>query len=139
MVLSNIANLFGVEPIEVRDWMRAVYIDGGDWVMGPNVFGMGLWSDGGKMATKPYVSGGAYVNRMSDYCRGCRFDPRNRAGDDACPLTTLYWDFLDRNRPVLESNHRVARQYATLDRLSDLDAVRNRAEDVIEAISRGEL
>jgi deoxyribodipyrimidine photolyase-related protein len=139
MVLSNIANLVGISPTEVRDWMRAMYIDGGDWVMGPNVFGMGLWADGGRMATKPYVSGGAYVNRMSDHCGDCRFNPRKRVGDDACPLTTLYWDFLDRNRPVLEDNHRVARQYATLDRLSDLEEVRERATTVIDALMGGRL
>ena len=91
------------------------------------------------MATKPYVSGGAYVNRMSDYCGECRFNPRKRVGDDACPLTTLYWEFLDRNRSVLEGNHRVARQYATLDRLKDLDEVKQRAEFVIEEISAGRM
>ena len=139
MILSNIANLIGVDPIEVRDWMRTVYVDGGDWVMGPNVMGMGLWADGGRMATKPYVSGGAYVNRMSDYCGDCRFKPRERVGDDACPLTTLYWDFLDRNRPILEKNHRMARQYGTLDRLPDIEDVRRRAAEVIEAISSGRM
>lgn len=139
MILSNVANLIGVDPIEVRDWMRTVYVDGGDWVMGPNVMGMGLWADGGRMATKPYVSGGAYVNRMSDYCGDCRFKPRERVGEDACPLTTLYWDFLDRNRSILSSNHRMARQYGTLDRLSDIEEVRRRAAEVIEEISSGRM
>jgi deoxyribodipyrimidine photolyase-related protein len=139
MVLSNISNLVGVDPVEVRDWMREMYIDGGDWVMGPNVFGMGLWSDGGRMATKPYVSGGAYINRMSNHCKGCRFDPRQRVGDDACPLTTLYWDFLDRNRSVLGDNHRMSRQYGMLDRLSDMDGVRARAVEVLDRMLDGRL
>ncbi len=139
MVLSNFANLVGVDPRLVRDWMRERYVDGGEWVMGPNVMGMAMWADGGRMATKPYVSGGAYVNRMSDYCASCRFDPTRRIGEDACPFTTLYWDFLDRHREHLAGNARMARQYATLDRLSDLPEVRRRARDVIAAVLDGEL
>ena len=139
MVLSNFANLYGIEPARVRDWMRAWYVDGADWVMGPNVMGMGLWADGGRMATKPYVSGGAYINRMSDYCGGCRFNPAKRTGDDACPFTTLYWDFLDRHRELLQPNGRMARQYHALDRLTDLGAVRSRAAEVIAAIAEGRM
>ncbi len=139
MVLSNLANLAGVDPVEVRRWMRYRFVDGANWVMGPNVMGMGLWSDGGRMATKPYVSGGAYLNRMSDHCGQCDFDPRRRVGDTACPFTTLYWDFLDRHRGLLATNHRMARQYATLDRLTDLEDVRSRAAEVIEALEAGTL
>ncbi|MBT8198080.1 MAG: cryptochrome/photolyase family protein [Acidimicrobiia bacterium] len=139
MVLANVANLFGIEPGAVHDWMRQRFVDAANWVMGPNVMGMGMWADGGLMSTKPYVSGGAYINRMSDYCRGCRFDPKKRVGDDACPFTTLYWDFLDRHREVLGTNHRVARQYATLDRLSDLEELRERAALVIGRFGDGEL
>ena len=139
MVLSNIANLIGVEPQAVHDWMRERYVDGTNWVMGPNVYGMGMWADGGAMSTKPYVSGGAYINRMSNYCGDCRFDPRKRTGEEACPFTTLYWDFLDRHRDVLGGNHRVARQYGTLDRLGDLDDVRRRARVVIERFVAGDL
>ena len=139
MILSNIANLIGMDPAAVRDWMRERYVDGTNWVMGPNVMGMGMWADGGRMATKPYVSGGAYINRMSNYCGDCRFDPKKRVGDDACPFTTLYWDFLDRHRDTLAGNHRVSRQYGTLDRLSDLDELKERAADVIAAFEAGEL
>ncbi len=137
MVLANIANLHGIDPSLVRDWMRNNFVDGADWVMGPNVMGMGMWADGGRMSTKPYVSGGAYINRMSDYCKDCRFDPKKRTGPDACPFTTLYWDFLDRNRSVLASNHRMARQFSTLDRLSDIDEVRARAAEVRAGIAAG--
>ncbi len=139
MVLANFANLYGIQPALVRDWMRSNYVDGGAWVMGPNVMGMGLWADGGRMSTKPYVSGGAYINRMSNYCKGCRFSPSKRTSDDACPFTTLYWDFLDRHRERLKSNPRVARQYSTLDRLKDLDEVKSRAEYVTRAIRNGRL
>ena len=139
MILSNIANLMGVDPTAVHDWMRERYVDGTNWVMGPNVYGMGMWADGGGMSTKPYVSGGAYINRMSNYCGDCRFNPKNRVGDDACPFTTLYWDFLDRHRDVLGDNHRVARQYGTLDRLKDLDELKDRAQAVIERFIAGDL
>jgi deoxyribodipyrimidine photolyase-related protein len=139
MVLANFANLYGIEPGRVRDWMREKYIDGAEWVMGPNVMGMAMWADGGGMSTKPYVSGGAYINRMSDYCGECRFDPRSRTGEDACPFTTLYWDFLDRHRDLLARNPRMARQYHTLDDLSDLDEVRSRADEVRRAVAAGQL
>jgi len=139
MILSNFANLYGIRPQTVRRWMRERYIDGADWVMGPNVLGMAMWSDGGRMATKPYVSGGAYVKRMSDYCSGCRFDPGRRSGEQACPFTTLYWDFLDRHRDTLAGNFRMARQYHTLDRLKDLEAVRRRARTVVRKLRAGEL
>lgn len=139
MILSNFANLFGMEPTVVKDWMRERYIDGAEWVMGPNVMGMGLWADGGQMSTKPYISGGAYIDRMSNYCGDCRFDPSKRIGEDACPFTSLYWDFMARHRDELEDNARMARQYANLDRLSDVEEVRERAREVIAAVSDGRL
>jgi deoxyribodipyrimidine photolyase-related protein len=139
MVLANLGTLMGLDPAAVRDWMRERFVDGADWVMGPNVMGMGMFADGGRMSTKPYVSGGAYINRMSDYCGDCRFDPRSRVGDDACPLTTLYWDFLDRHRDRLAGNHRMARQYATLARLGDLDGVGRRASEIVDAHLEGSI
>ncbi len=139
MVLSNLSNLYGIHPRRVMQWMWDTYIDGAEWVMVPNVMGMGLWADGGRMATKPYVSGGAYINRMSDYCGGCRYDPRQRVGDDACPFTTLYWDFLARHQNRLRDNNRMARPLANMERLSDLDAVRNRAETVIRGLREGRI
>jgi deoxyribodipyrimidine photolyase-related protein len=139
MILSNLANLFGADPRAVMDWMGDQYIDGAEWVMVPNVMGMALWADGGRMATKPYISGGAYVNRMSDYCGDCPYDHRKRVGDDACPFTTLYWDFLARHRDLLRGNHRMARPLANLDRLADLDDVRVRADEVIRGLADGDI
>jgi deoxyribodipyrimidine photolyase-related protein len=101
------------------------------------VIGMGMYADGGKTATKPYAAGGAYLNRMSDHCRSCRYDPSARTGERACPYTTLYWDFLARHRATLERNPRIARQEHNLDRLSDLPAVRARARTVRAGLAAG--
>lgn len=137
MVLSNLSNLVGVEPHAVMAWMLDRYIDGAEWVMVPNVMGMGLWADGGRMASKPYISGGAYIDRMSDFCGSCPYDPRKRTEEDACPFTTLYWDFLARHEERLRGNHRLARPLASMRRLGDLPAVRVRAGAVIRGIGDG--
>ena len=139
MVLGNLALIAGVSPQAMTDWMWATFVDGAEWVMVPNVIGMALHADGGQMATKPYAAGGAYINRMSDYCRGCRYDPKQRAGPEACPFTSLYWDFLARNEDRLLTNHRVARQLAAMRNLADLPAVRARAGEVLAALDDGDL
>jgi len=140
MVLANLATLAGVRPDAMTDWMHGSFIDAYEWVMVPNVIGMGTFADGGEVATKPYVSGGAYIDRMSlDYCTPCRYDRTKRTGDDACPFTTLYWDFLDRNRAMLASNHRIGRAYASLDRLADIEEVRARATQVRAMLADGTL
>jgi deoxyribodipyrimidine photolyase-related protein len=137
MVLGNLALTAGVDPQAMTQWMWATFVDGAEWVMLPNVVGMALHADGGMMATKPYAAGGAYVNRMSDHCKGCRYNPKKRVGDDACPLTTLYWDFLARNEDALRSNHRMGQQLAGMRRLADLDAVRERAVEVRTGLAAG--
>jgi (6-4)DNA photolyase len=139
MVFGNLALTAGVDPAAMTQWMWSSFVDGAEWVMLPNVIGMALHADGGRMATKPYASGGAYLNRMSDSCRGCRFDPKQRTGDDACPFTTLYWDFLARHADRFAGNHRMARQLAAMRRLDDLPAVRERAVRVLRALDAGEL
>jgi deoxyribodipyrimidine photolyase-related protein len=139
MVLANLATSAGVDPRAFTDWMHGAFIDAYEWVMVPNVLGMGTFADGGRMSTKPYVSGGAYLDRMSDHCAGCRFDPKQRTGEDACPFTTLYWDVLDRNRDRLAGNHRLNRPYATLGKLRDLEEVRARATEVRRRLADGQL
>ena len=139
MVLSNLALITGTSPQEFLDWMRRAFIDAADWVMVPNVIGMSLHADGGKLATKPYASGGSYISKMSDYCKNCVFDPKKRVGEDACPFTTLYWDFLARHRDRFAKNHRMAQQLAGINRLSDLPQLQERAAEVLELLSRGEL
>lgn len=139
MVLSNLALLTGVNPQEFLDWMRETFIDAADWVMVPNVIGMGVHADGGRLMTKPYAAGGAYISRMSNYCTSCTYNPKNRIGDDACPFTTLYWDFLDRNREAFSKNHRMAQQLRGIDRLKDMAEVRTRAREVIDGLQAGKI
>jgi len=139
MILGNLGLLTGTRPAELVEWMSASFVDAAEWVMLPNVLGMALYADGGQMATKPYAAGGNYINRMSDYCKDCRFDPKRRTGQDACPFTTLYWDFLDRNQEYLAENPRMARQLAAARRLVDMDAVKERARALLEALDRGEV
>ncbi|QHC71353.1 cryptochrome/photolyase family protein [Rathayibacter sp. VKM Ac-2801] len=123
MVLGNWGLQRGWDPAELNDWFVDVFVDGTEWVMPANVIGMSQHADGGVVATKPYASGGAYINRMSDYCGGCRFDPKVRLGENACPVTAGYWAFLDRAEPVLRGNHRMAQPLAGLRRLADREAV----------------
>jgi deoxyribodipyrimidine photolyase-related protein len=123
MVLSNYAMQRGWDPAQVTAWFHEAFVDGYDWVMVPNVVGMSQHADGGLMATKPYASGGAYVDRMSDYCKGCRYDPKQRLGEKACPFTAGYWAFLDRVAPQLQGNHRMAQPLAGLARLKDREQV----------------
>jgi deoxyribodipyrimidine photolyase-related protein len=139
MLLGNLGLLAGVEPTAMVDWMWASFVDGAEWVMLPNVIGMALHADGGRMMTKPYAAGGAYVDRMGDYCRGCPYDPKRRTGDDACPFTTLYWAFLDRHRARFAGNHRLRVPLSSLDRLGDLPAVRTRAAEVLARLDAGTL
>jgi deoxyribodipyrimidine photolyase-related protein len=139
MVLSNLALITGSNPQEFLDWMRENFVDASEWVMVPNVIGMGLHADGGAMMTKPYAAGGAYISRMSTYCKGCAYNPKLRVGDTACPFTTLYWDFLDRHREDFAKNHRMSQQLFGIKRLSDLPELKERAVEVLQGLDRGEI
>ena len=139
MVLSNLALITGSNPQEFLDWMRENFVDASEWVMVTNVIGMGLYADGGAMMTKPYAAGGAYISRMSTYCKGCTYNPKLRVGETACPFTTLYWDFLDRHREDFTKNHRMSQQLFGINRLSDLPQLKERAAEVLEGLDRGEI
>jgi deoxyribodipyrimidine photolyase-related protein len=117
MVTGLYALLLGVDPKAVHRWYLAVYVDAVEWVELPNTLGMALYADGGVMASKPYAATGRYIDRMSNYCKGCRFDPAVASGENACPFTTLYWDFLLRHRPRLSKNTRMALQLKNVDRI----------------------
>jgi deoxyribodipyrimidine photolyase-related protein len=123
MVLGNYALQRGWNPSEVSDWFHRCFVDGYEWVMAANVIGMSQYADGGSITTKPYVAGGAYINRMSDFCRGCVYRPTARTGDEACPYTAGYWWFLVRNEERLSGNWRLAPQLRNLHRIADLDDV----------------
>ena len=119
MVTGNFALLAGIDPKQVEDWYLLVYADAFEWVELPNTHGMALFADGGVMASKPYAASGADINRMSDYCSGCGYDPDVKTGAKACPFNILYWDFLMRNQDVLKSNPRLAMPYRTLAKMDE--------------------
>lgn len=120
MVIGLYSLLRGVNPMEIKNWFLASYVDAVDWVTTPNVLGMSQFADGGVMASKPYSATGAYINRMSNYCKGCRYNPKESTGPNACPFTTLYWDFLDRHRERLASNRRMSLQIKNLTNLTEV-------------------
>jgi len=138
MILSNFATLAGVEPAALDRWFHAAYVDAFDWVTTPNVVGMGTFGTDA-VSTKPYVSSANYVDRMSDYCGDCAYDPDATTGEQACPFNALYWDFLDRHEERLRSNHRMGLVYSHLDRKDDeeLAAIRERAATLRERLRAG--
>ncbi len=117
MVLGNFALLAGVAPAAVNEWYLIVYADAYEWVELPNVSGMILFADGGYLASKPYAASGAYINKMSDYCKGCRYSVAKKSGPDACPFNYLYWDFFIRNHAALSKNPRIGMAYRTLEKM----------------------
>jgi deoxyribodipyrimidine photolyase-related protein len=119
MILGNFALLAGIDPAAVNAWYLAVYADAYEWVEMPNVSGMTLYADGGDLASKPYAASGAYISRMSDYCKGCRYKVKEKLGKDACPFNYLYWDFLIRNADHLSGNPRMGMPYRNLARMDD--------------------
>ncbi|MFN4263707.1 MAG: cryptochrome/photolyase family protein [Thioalkalivibrionaceae bacterium] len=140
MVLGLFAQLVGVRPREISDWFLAVYVDAVEWVEIPNVIGMSQYADGGRMASKPYVATGKYIQRMSNYCTDCRYNPSESSGADACPFTTLYWDFLARHAERFARHPRTALQWKNLARIepSRLDTIRRHARDIRHRLRAGE-
>lgn len=129
MILSNFALIAGYSPQQVEDWFHAAFIDAYDWVMQTNVIGMGLFADGGLLASKPYASSANYVNKMSDYCQGCRYNPKARTGEDACPFNFFYWNFLHCHRDKLQHQGRMSFILKNLDKMStdEIEAIQHQA------------
>jgi deoxyribodipyrimidine photolyase-related protein len=135
MVLANYGLLAGLDPQALTAWFHHMFIDGFDWVMQTNVIGMGLFADGGRLASKPYAASGAYIQRMSTYCSGCGYDPKQRTGPQACPFNVLYWDFLARHRQRFAGHPRMAlvmQQLAKRDP-AELEQIRRQAQAHREA------
>ncbi|HEX4165053.1 MAG TPA: cryptochrome/photolyase family protein [Bryobacteraceae bacterium] len=139
MVTGLFALLFGVDPVEVHKWYLAIYWDAVEWVEMPNTTGMSQFADGGLMGSKPYAASGKYINRMSNYCEGCRYRPDESVGENACPLTTLYWDFLLRHENLLRGNGRMLMQVRNLARLDaeKKHAIRQRADQIRKNLPKG--
>lgn len=136
MVLGNFAMLAGVRPQEVADWFLVAYVDAYEWVELPNVIGMSQHADGGRLATKPYTGGGAYINRMSDHFVRCSYDVKKKTGPDACPFNALYWDLLARHEHRFRRNRRMVKMYANWARKSPAgqDAYRTSAGAFLDAL-----
>ncbi len=137
MVQCNFATLLGVEPAALSRWYWSAFTDAYEWVELPNVAGMGTWGDGGQLASKPYVSSGAYIKRMSNYCTGCRYDVSKRSGDEACPMNFLYWDFLDRHRARFGRHPRMRMMLTHVDAMpaSELVTIRRQAAAFRESLA----
>jgi len=134
MILGNFALLSEVNPDELDEWFLGIYMDAVQWVQLPNTRGMSQYADGGLIATKPYVSAASYVNRMSDYCKGCHYDHNAKTGDKSCPFNSLYWNFLIQKRPLLNDNNRMKMMFSLLDKKSpnEVEFIQDRARDIIQ-------
>ena len=139
MVTGNFALLAGVDPHQVHEWYLAVYADAFEWVEAPNTIGMSQFADGGVVGSKPYISSGAYINKMSDYCGQCAYKVKDREGDMACPFNSLYWHFLVRNDQQFRKNPRMAQMYRVWDKMADdrKDATLERAETLLDRLKSG--
>ena len=141
MVTGNFALIAGLDVKQVQEWYLAVYSDAFEWVEMPNTLGMALFGDGGIVGSKPYAASGKYINKMSNFCDQCYYDPKEMIGEKACPFNALYWDFLDRNRYKLEFNQRLPYVYSTWDKFSvdKQSAIKNKAINILALMRIGEL
>ena len=140
MVLGNFALIAGIQPKDVNDWFLSVYADAYEWVELPNVTGMALFADGGIMASKPYASTGAYIDRMSNYCADCHYVVKEKTGEAACPFNYLYWDFLQRNQIKLSTKKRLGIAYKNIEKASKekLISVKKSSEKFLIKMGNGE-
>jgi deoxyribodipyrimidine photolyase-related protein len=139
MITGNFALLAGIDPDFVDEWYMVVYADAYEWVEMPNTRGMALFADGGIVGSKPYAASGAYINRMSDYCKACSYDVKDAVGENACPFNFLYWDFFARHAEVLGGNVRVAMPLRTLERMDGgkVTKMRERAAEFLKGMEGG--
>lgn len=139
MVTGNVALLAGIDPQAVNDWYWLAYVDAYGWVVTPNVFCMTLYADGGILATKPYAASANYINKMSDCCSSCHYDPRQTTGETACPFNVLYWDFLDRNADALRQLPRMNLVMGLLDKrdADTMEAIRLQAGQIKSTLRTG--
>jgi len=136
MVTGMFGLLAEVEPKQVADWYLAVYVDAVDWVELPNVVGMALHANGGRFTSKPYIASGAYIKRMSNYCNSCSYQPDLKTSAKACPVTTLYWNFLIKHEQVLLNNPRTLLMVKNLNRFNDEEKtlIQHKAQQVLNAL-----
>ena len=141
MVTGNFGLLAGIDPHQVHEWYLAVYADAFEWVEAPNTVGMSQFADGGIIASKPYVSSGAYINRMSDYCKSCHYKVSVKTGEGACPFNLLYWHFLDRHRDRFSSNARMGNMYRTWDRMDEAkrETVIEEGDTILARLAAGDV
>ena len=141
MVTGNFALIAGLDVKQVQEWYLAVYSDAYEWVEMPNTLGMALFGDGGLLGSKPYAASGKYIDKMSNYCAGCRYDPQEMLGEKACPFNALYWDFFARNRDKLEANQRLPFVYSTWDKFSSerQNGIKTQAASVFARMEQGTL
>ncbi|MBE0413610.1 cryptochrome/photolyase family protein [Yoonia sp.] len=140
MVTGNFALLAGVDPAQVHQWYLAVYADAYEWVEAPNVIGMSQFADDGIIASKPYISSGNYIHKMSDYCGNCTYRVQDKSGPKACPFNVLYWHFLDRHRDRFARNPRMGNMYGVWDRIDEIrrNTILQAAEDVLHRLDAGD-
>ncbi len=138
MVTGNFALLAGIEPQQVDDWYLGIYIDAIEWVEAPNTRGMALHADGGMIATKPYAASGNYINKMSDYCKGCHYNVKEKTSQDACPFNSLYWRFIETHRAKFSNNPRMGMMYRQWEKMADADkrTILDRAESLLANINQ---
>jgi deoxyribodipyrimidine photolyase-related protein len=141
MVTGNFALLAGIDPTQLHEWYLAVYADAFEWVEAPNTVGMSQFADGGIIASKPYVSSGNYIDRMSDYCKSCAYSVKEKTGEAACPFNLLYWHFLIRHRDRFAGNPRMGQMYRTWDKMDKTrrDAVLAGGDAILAKLDAGEV
>ena len=141
MVTGNFALLAGIDPAEVHEWYLAVYADAYEWVEAPNVIGMSQFADDGIIASKPYISSGNYIHKMSDHCKSCAYKVQDKTGEKACPFNLLYWHFLDRHRDRFSNNPRMGNMYRVWDRMDETrrETVLKEADALLGRLDAGEV